>query len=274
MASGLGILANFFTSFMFTPCILSFMHRPKILEVRREETHKWVDNLLSKLSVFSLNKKAGTIVVCIFVGIALISFLGLRRITVGDNTEGTSYLYPSSPYNQAEKFINRNFGGTNSYYIFVKSEQSLLKVDALKAIDNFQNYLVKEVPQAGSSLSVVNAIKALNMFMFAGDISYYKIPEKDETIAQYWFLYTLSGFPSDYDHLISRDERLANIKFDFKDHKSTTVNLAVEKTKEFFTKNTFPQLEFYYAGGDIGALYAINDIIKKQLYSILSLFLS
>ena len=56
MASGFGILANFFTSFMFTPCILSFMHRPKILEVRREESHKWVDNILSRLSIFSLNK--------------------------------------------------------------------------------------------------------------------------------------------------------------------------------------------------------------------------
>jgi hypothetical protein len=101
--------------------------------------------------------------------------------------------------------------------------------------------------------------------MFDGKREYFKIPDKDETVAQYWFLYTLSGFPSDYDHLISRDERFANIKFDFKDHKSTTVNLAVQKTKEFFEKHKFPNLKFKFAGGDIGILFAINDIIRKTL---------
>ncbi|UCC94402.1 MAG: MMPL family transporter [Candidatus Omnitrophota bacterium] len=265
MASGLGILANFFTSFMFTPCILSFMHRPKILEVRREEAHKWVDTLLSKLSIFSLNKKAGTVIVSFFIGICLVSFVGIGKIVVGDNTEGSSYLYPHSPYNQAEYFINRNFGGTNSYYIFVESKGSLLTVDKLKAMDSFQNYLAGEVPQVGSYLSIVGAIKALNMFMFEGKKSYFTIPQKNDVVAQYWFLYTLSGFPSDYDHLISRNEKFANIKFDFKDHKSTTVAQAVKKTREFFRESRFPELKFYYAGGDIGVLYAINDIIRKTI---------
>ena len=265
LASGLGILANFFTSFMFTPCILSFMHRPKILEVEREERHKWVDALLSRISIFSLDKKAGTILVIIFIIVGLVSILGIQKIVVGDNTEGTSYLYQNSPYNLAESFINKNFGGTNSYYIFVESDTSLFKVDKLRAMDNFQDYLIKEVPSAGSSLSVVNAIKALNMFMFEGKRDYFKIPDKDKVIAQYWFLYTLSGFPSDYDHLVSRDEKFSNIKFDFKDHKSDTIRLAVKKTKQFFNKNKFHNIRFWYAGGDIGVLFAINDIIKKTL---------
>ncbi|MBN2119831.1 MAG: MMPL family transporter [Candidatus Omnitrophica bacterium] len=265
MASGLGILANFFTSFMFTPCVLSFLHRPKILEVKREEAHKWVDSLLSKLSVFSLDKKAGTIIVSIFVVICLISFLGIGKIVVGDNTEGSSYLYADSPYNRAESFINSNFGGTNSYYIFVESEDSLLKVDSLKAIDDFQGFLLKEVPKAGSSLSIVGAVKALNMFMFEGKPEYFRVPDKDDVVAQYWFLYTLSGFPNDYDHLISPNECLANIKFDFKDHKSTTVDLAVDKTKKYFDGKKYPSLKFHYAGGDIGILFAINDIIKRTI---------
>ncbi|MFC1704113.1 RND family transporter [Candidatus Omnitrophota bacterium] len=264
-ASGLGILANFFTSFMFTPCVLSFMHRPKILEVKREETHEWVDAMLSKLSIFSLNKRAGTIIVVIFILICLASFVGIAKIVVGDNTEGTSYLYPNSPYNQSESFINTNFGGTNSYYLFARSKESLMNSDSLKAMDSFQRYLLQEVPQAGSSQSIVQSIKALNMFMFDGKREYFKIPERNDTIAQYWFLYTLSGFPNDYVHLMSLDERNANIKFDLKDHKSTTVDLVVKKTREFFDTNAFADIEFQYAGGDIGVLHAINDIIKKTI---------
>ncbi len=121
------------------------------------------------------------------------------------------------------------------------------------------------MPQVGSSLSVVNAIKALNMFMFEGKRGYFKIPDKDETVAQYWFLYTVSGFPSDYDHLISRDETMSNIKFDLRNHKSSAVNLAVRKTKEFFKNNKFKNIKFSYAGGDIGIFYAINDIIRRTI---------
>lgn len=265
LASGLGILANFFTSFMFTPCILSFMPRPKILEVKKEESHKWVDKILSALSIFSLNKKAGTIVASMFVIVCIGSFLGINKIVVGDNTEGSSYLYDDSPYNKAESFINKNFGGTNSYYIFVESNSSILTADKLNAINSFQDYLSKEVPQVGSSSSVANSIKALNMFMMEGKKEYFIIPDNDDLISQYWFLYTLSGFPSDYDHLISRNEKFSNIKFNFKDHRSSTINQAIKKTKSFFNNNMFANIKFYYGGGDIGILYAINDIIKRTI---------
>jgi len=265
MASGFGILANFFTSFMFTPCVLSFMRKPKVLEIEKEEKHKIVDTWLAKLSVFSLSKRAGTIVVVIFVSVCLISLFGINKIVVGDNTEGTSYLYPNSPYNKSETFINKNFGGTNSFYIFAESNDSLLNTNALHAMDSLQLYLTQNLDQAGSSVSVANSVKALNMFMFEGKPSYFKVPDRDDIIYQYWFLYTVSGFPSDYDHLISRDEHFANIKFDFKDHKSSTVDLAVEKTKEFFKKFKFENIKFHYAGGDIGILYATNDIIKRSI---------
>jgi len=265
LASSFGIFANFFTSFMFTPCVLSFMHRPKILVVRREEQHRWVDSLLSKISIFSLNKKAGTVLITGFIIAGIISIAGITKIKIGDNTDGTSYLYPDSVYNKSEEFINDNFGGANSYYVFVESSGSLLKTDKLKAIDSFQDYLLKEVPQAGASLSIVNAVKALNMFMFDGREEYFQVPDKGDTVAQYWFLYTLSGFPSDYDYLISRDEKMCNIKFDFRGHKSSTVSLAVEKTRDFFKKHKYKNMEFSYAGGDIGILYAVNDIIKKTI---------
>ncbi len=266
MASGLGILANFFTSFMFTPCVLSFMHKPKILEVKREEAHKWVDNMLAKLSVFSLNKRAGTVIVVIFCIVCLFSIFGVKKIVVGDNTEGSSYLYPDSPYNKAEKFINREFGGTNSYYILAESKDgTILESEKLKTMDGFQQSLLKKIPEAGSSVSIANSIKALNMFMFAGNPEYFKIPDNDKTIAQYWFLYTLSGFPNDYAHLINPREDIANIKFDFKDHKSSTVTQAVRKTGQFFDEHNFKGIDFSYAGGDIGVLYAINDIIKKTI---------
>ena len=265
LASGLGILANFLTSFMFTPALLSFMKRPKVLEIEKEERHKWVDSYLKQLSIFSLDKRTGTIVVSIFIILCLFSFLGIGKITVGENTSGTSYLYPESPFNKAERFINKNFGGTNTYYILVESKDSLLKVSKLKAMEKLQGFILKNVSFCGSATSFVDAIKALNMFMFGGKRSYFKLPPQDKLVYQYWFLYTMSGFPSDYDHLISKDKRFANIKFDFKDHKTSTVEEAVRKTEEFLKTYEFKDIKFSYAGGDIGISFAVNEIIKKTI---------
>jgi len=265
LASGLGILANFLTSFMFTPALLSFMKRPKILEIEKEERHKWVDKYLKQLSIFSLDKRAGTIVVSIFIILCLFSFLGIGRITVGENTSGTSYLYPESSFNKAERFINKNFGGTNTYYILVESEGSLLKVSKLKTMQKLQDFILRNVSSCGSASSFVDAIKALNMFMFGGKRSYFKLPLEDKLVYQYWFLYTMSGFPSDYDHLISKDKRFANIKFDFKNHKTSTVEEAVRKTEEFLKLHEFKDIKFSYGGGDIGISFAVNEIIKKTI---------
>jgi len=265
LASGCGIIANFFTSFMFTPCILSWMHRPKILQVKREETHKWVDRWLIRLSVFSLNKRAGTIVVVILIILCLVSFAGIRRITIGDNAEGTSYLYGHDPYNWSEKFINANFGGTNTYYVLAKAKDTLLKTDPLLAMNQFQQYLVQAEPQIGSSQSIVQAIKALNMFMLDGKARHFRIPDDDDTVAQYWFLYTLSGFPNDYDHLISRDETQANIKFNLKDHSARTVRFTIDATRRFLESHPDLPVDIDYGGGDIGVLAAINDIIRSTI---------
>lgn len=263
-ASGLGILANFFTSFMFTPAVLSFMHRPKILEIEKEEKHRWVDAMLLKLSVFSLSRRAGTIVVVIFIMGGLISFVGISKIVVGDNSQGSSYLYPESSYNRAEKFINTHFGGTNSYYVLVESDRSVLSGEALTAMDGFQAYL-EDIPEVGSTVSVANAIKGLNMFMKEGKERYYTIPESDQTIAEYWFLYTLSGFPSDFDYLISRDEKTANIKLNVKDHTAKTIARIVEATRQYASRFQSPHVRFRYAGGDIGILSAVNDIVRRTI---------
>ena len=53
---------------------------------------------------------------------------------VGDNEEGSATLYPHSPYNIAERFINKKFTGDNPYYIFVegKKDEAMLDWRCLK----------------------------------------------------------------------------------------------------------------------------------------------
>ncbi|MBL7084878.1 MAG: MMPL family transporter [Candidatus Omnitrophica bacterium] len=269
LASGFGIFSNFLTSFIFTPALVSFMRHPKILEVRREERHKIVDKFLGRLVHISTHGKARIAILCVFVIAILISISGIKKIVVGDNSFGSSHLYPRSEYNQSERFINQNFGGTNSYYILVDGgkEDSLIDAKALKRIDSLQQYLLKNVDQAGYAVSITDYVKGLNFAMFSGDRKHFTIPENNRTIAEYLFLYEISTFPGDFEPVITSDYSKANIKVDLKDHKSSTITNTLSKTKEWIKKNISKKdgMKFMFAGGDIGMLAAINDIISKSI---------
>lgn len=268
LAAGFGIFSNFLTSFIFTPSLVSFMKHPKILEVQREERHIIVDKFLGRLVHFSTHKKARLALVSIFLIVVLISISGIKKIVVGDNSSGSSHLYPTSDYNQSEKFINADFGGTNSCYILVDGgrPESLIDSKALNKIDALQQYLLKNVAQAGYAVSITDYIKGLNFAMFSGNRRHFIIPENNKTIAEYLFLYEISTFPGDFEPVITSDYSKANIKVDLKDHKSSTITDILDKTKGWIKSNIKKgDISFEFAGGDIGMLAAINDIISKSI---------
>jgi hypothetical protein len=56
---------------------------------------------------------------------------------------------------------------------------------------------------------MVDLIKRMNQAMHADDRAYYAVPESQELVAQYLFLYSLSGDPQDFDSLVDNDYRRA-----------------------------------------------------------------
>jgi hypothetical protein len=268
VAIGFGILSIFFATIILVPNLLSFMGLPKRLEVIKEERTTLTNKMLAYFAHLAVRKKTRWIVNATFLILTLLALLGISKIVVGDKKPGTSLLYPASPYNQAEKFISANFATTDPYYIFVKgkNQDAFLSSAVLKEMDSLQRYLEKEGQGVGRTLSLVEYIKSMNMIMFSGERKEFRIPDNDRTIAEYLFLYSLSGFPGDFDPVVNPNYQYANIKVDLKDHKATTINDVLEKTKKWIDQNhQNKEVDFYYAGGNIGMLAAVNQIVKPML---------
>lgn len=265
---GFGILSIFFTTIIFVPSLLSFMRPPKRYEVLREEKPTITNRVLGYFAEIAVNRVSRWVVIVAFFALTAISLVGIRQLEVGDKKAGTSLLYANSPYNKAEKFISDNFLTSDPYYIFVEGEfsEALIAGSALREMDGLQRYLEKEVEGVGRTLSLVEYIKNMNRVMFAGDMREYRIPENDRTIAEYLFLYSLTAFPGDFDPVVSPDYKYANIKVDVKDHKSSTINALIEKTETWIRNNhRSGDISFAYAGGNIGMLAAVNQIVKPML---------
>jgi len=102
--------------------------------------------------------------------------------------------------------------------------------------------------------------------MFGGDPNYFTIPDKNGTIAEYLFLYSISGFPGDFDPVVSPNFQYANIKVDFKDHTSDTIKKTLFYTREWIEKfHKVQTVDFLFAGGVMGTLGAVNEIIEETL---------
>ncbi|MCX5702880.1 MAG: MMPL family transporter [Candidatus Omnitrophica bacterium] len=276
IAVGFGILSIFFSTIILVPNLLSFMQPPRRLEVIREERTTLTNRILAWFAHLAVNKQSRWIVIIIFFVLTFVALFGTSQLVVGDKLPGTSLLYSSSPYNRAEKFISEKFATSDPYYIFVEGqhEDALYSSEVLKEMDSLQRYLEKEVVGVGRTLSLVEYVKGMNMTMFAGKREEFRIPDNDQTIAEYVFLYSLTGFPGDFDPVVNPTYQYANIKVDLRDHKAATINEVIEKTDEWIKSNhSNKEVNFKYAGGNIGMLAAVNQIVGEQL-KINSLFTS
>lgn len=268
IAIGFGILSIFFSTIILVPNLLSFMKPPRRLEVLQEERTTLTNKILGYFARLAVNRTGRWVVIATFFVLTGIAMVGMGYLEVGDKKPGTTLLYSNSPYNLAEKFISENFATSDPYYIFVegKDQDALLNREVLNEMDSLQRYLEKEVKGVGRSLSLVEYVKGMNMVMFAGDPKEFRVPDSGQTIAEYLFLYSLTGFPGDFDPVVNYNYQYANIKIDLKDHKSTTINEAIKKTENWLRANhRVKEADFSYAGGNIGMLAAVNQIVATML---------
>ncbi len=268
IAIGFGIISIFFSTVILVPNLLSFMKPPRRLEVIKEERTSLTNRVLGYFANLAVHKNSRWLVICGFFILTIVAFFGISQLVVGDKKPGTSLLYPNSPYNQAEKFISNKFATSDPYYILVegKEQDAFLCSESLREMDSLQRYLEKEVEGVGRSLSLVEYVKSMNMVMFAGNRQEFRIPDNDRTIAEYLFLYSLTGFPGDFDPVVNSNYQFANIKIDLKDHKAATINEVIRKTDAWIEQNHRDKnIKFSYAGGNIGMLAAVNQIVATML---------
>jgi hypothetical protein len=268
VGGGMGVLSIFFTTVIFIPATLALLPSPRRREIERAEHGTIINKILSFIPTLSHNRVLRLGVIAVFCVIGCSGLLGASNLVVGDNEEGSAMLYADSPYNIADAQINRLFTGSSTYYVFVAGhhEEALIDSLVLRDMEALQKYLVAECKQADYSVSLTDYIKALNMIMMGVNADAFRLPDNNGTIAEYLFLYAISGFPGDFDPVVSSNYQYANIKVDVKDHTAATIRTLIDKTRQWIaTKGKSTAVTFLYGGGEIGVLGAVNDIIKKAI---------
>lgn len=186
-------------------------------------------------------------IVVLGVLILAISVVGLTRIVVNDNP--VNWFKADHPLRVADRVMNEHLAGTYISYLAISSpeEDGLKEPEAMQYIDKLQSHLLQH-PNVGITTSVANIVKKVREEL-KGDPAEGYIPDSSDEIAQYLFLYEISGGdPEDLFKFITPESDRAVIWVQMKEGENRAVSGVIESERRFVEENPPPGLTVGWAG--------------------------
>jgi len=205
----------------------------------------------------------GTAVVMVF------SAFGLFRIST--NSSWIEGIKHSSDVYIANEVLNGKFDGTMNMYVIVEGQNpdDIKSPAILKKIDEMQAD-VEKLDLVGGTRSIAEYLKRMNRVMNEDRPEFEFIPDSPELVAQYLFMYSMSGGPEDFDDVVDYDYRMANVWVQMKSDYTEDVTLVIDRIKAFANKN-FPddKIKINLAGRAYTSNVWVDLLIRGQMNSIL-----
>jgi len=197
-----GIVIAFLISITFLPAALTLLPFP--LHLQNRSSSGRLDRFLNNWGSYFTRHNKGFLLV--FAVIVIIIASGIWRIEV--DTNPVYFWDAKSELRKSNDFIDKEFGGSSQLSIL--AEGDIKSPDFLHKMEDLSEYL-KTKEQVTSVTSIVDQLKLMNRAFHADSAKYYKIPDTREEVAQFLFLYTLSGDAEDLDQFVDYDYEKAQI---------------------------------------------------------------
>lgn len=183
-----GVLSAFFLSIVIIP---SALIGSKAFSTKKpvERNQRGLEPLLQKIN--RLNQKHPWKVLAFFAIITLAMALYIPQIKV----EGSmaSFAKEKTKLRSDIRFLDEKLSGINSYELILKGEENTFKnPEILRKMDGIETKLAQN-PQVLKVFGVSNLVKIINKALNEDQQQFYSIPETEQEVAQYLFLYEISG---------------------------------------------------------------------------------
>jgi predicted RND superfamily exporter protein len=229
-----------------------------------------MDGLLQLSGSVSTNKISASLMLVICSGVLLLCINSALNLTIGDAKPGSPLLWPDHRYNQDDAAIGQRFPGNDRMYVVVEGHQkdALKQPEVLNNISSFQQY-IEALPQVGSTTSVADIIRPINMLLNEDNPRFYKIGNDNLANAEMLYLALASSDPGDVDRFTDMQFQNGAVQMTIVDHQGDTIRTVIEAIKQYAEANPIAGADYVLAGGFIGVLAAVNEeIFSGQAQSI------
>lgn len=198
-----------------------------------------VDRWMERFAEFVIGRKT-----TLLIGIpALIFGLGAGITQIKLEDDFLRYFDERYEMRQSTDYFENNLGGLNvlEYALETGEENGINSLQYLTKVDAFTTFL-RAQPEISSVRSITDIVKQLNMSMNADKPAFYKIPETDEEVSQYLFLYELSlGYGMDLTDQINIDRSAVRITAYVPNTTTASMIALDQRIQNWFAKNA-PEL--------------------------------
>jgi predicted RND superfamily exporter protein len=253
---------------VLTPVLLTWVNK-KSSQAHSIDLAKYLQIVLN-LAIYTVATRARIVVLSVTAVVFILSGLYAFNLKVGDANPGSPILWPDSRYNTDAQAVNQKFQGSDRMFVvFHGAKDGALKDPAvLENISNFQRFMSAQ-PEIGGTLSIADLLPAVQRTVREGNPRYLDIGNSSGLNGELYFMLVNGAEPGDISRFVDSSYKDGSVTLFFKDHTGETIRTAVSRVKEFADKQGIPQGEYQLAGGLVGVLASINEVLLSgQIESI------
>jgi len=257
------------TAIVLTPVLLSWIRHPRGY-VHPLDVEGWAVRPFLHLCAAIVTTRARYLVLALAAFIFAVSAYFSLGIKVGDANPGSPILWPDSTYNTDSAFINEKFPGADRMFVVVAGHEpdAIKKTDVLLHMNRFQRFMEAQ-PQIGGTISLADALPSIHRIMREGNPRYLELGEDQLVNGELLYLLDSLSDPGDLDRYVDTLAQNGSVTLFFRDRQGDTIRTAVARIREFLQANPLVHADYALAGGVIGVLAAVNEVIlKDQIKSI------
>ncbi|MBH3426424.1 efflux RND transporter permease subunit [Pseudomonas alkylphenolica] len=267
------VLTLTISAVILTPVMLSFIRKPHGM-VHPINCIPLLSKVLDLATRVCLSRARFVVLGVSFVAVVCAGLFSLN-LKIGDANPGSPILWPRADYNVDSAAINARFEGVDRMFVVLGEDGNtgLIKSnEALQAMNSFQRFIEAQ-PQVGGSVSLADVLPQINLSLREGNPRYLELGDTSAINGSLAAMLDSVSEPGDMSRFA--DDQYANgaVTLMFRDRQGETIRTAVARIKEFIAQHPLAQGEWHLAGGLIGVMAAVNEIILASQIEAIALAL-
>ena len=265
--TGIGILTAVVLEFTFTPAVRASLKPPTLAQIDTETRVRFWDRLAMGISMIVVNPRHRIKAVAVLAVLTGVAVSGWHLVKVDNASK--SFFGDSLTIQKDDTWLNHQTGGTNVLYLMVDTGKpdGIKDPQILKAIRALQDHAATQAI-VGKTLSIDDFLQRMHAAASGESKTAGPIPANRELIAQYLFLYGMSGDPEDFSAHVDYDYQRAKVSMMLRTNSNAEIAKLVQDLRTVVTQ-TFPvgvQVSF---GGEVAQTLAVTEVmVRSKLLNI------
>jgi hypothetical protein len=270
-----GVAAALAFSMFMVPAALVVL-KPKqsasfrVFARQRESGGDGFSRVMAAIGRWAMNRPR--VIVGAGVLLSIAGVIGALKLEV--NEERLSVFNRDEQIVRADRAICEYLDGTSYLDIVVETNEAegLFNPDHLARIEKLQAH-VEAMPGVQGTTSIIDYLKQMHRAMNEDQKEFYTLPTDSDLIAQYFFLYSATGDPTDFEEEIDYDYQLANIRATMNSGLYTNLKPVVEGAEAYIANEFNAEgIEANLAGRINVDYHWIRDLAQSHFRGVVLAF--